>query len=186
MKIIALGLFLTLSACGYNIGHYNRTLPKGYKTIFIEMFENRSPEVTSEAHFTNALIKEFHRSGFVLVRDKSAAEVIVKGTVMSVTSLGRNSTVNFRNLAGNAYDATLFTQYGVDAVVHLKLLQAIDEKVLWQTTLRSQKNYYAPILTQSGVRSSNPLYNNSARMRTIASVAQQMMNEAFDRMTENF
>ena len=68
----------------------------------------------------------------------------------------------------------------------LKLVTAADNKRVWQTTLRGQQDYRGPLLKNFGVRSSNPLYNQSAREQTLSLIAKDMMNDAFDRMTENF
>jgi len=186
LRSLCVLLFLGVQSCGYNWGHYNRALPEGYKTVFVDVFDNKSQEPVAEILFTNAIIKELQRSGFVLVRDKSRAEVVLKGTVMTVAFAGLNSTTSFSDAQNQAFRSSLFTQYQVNIASNLKLYRAIDNKMLWQTTVRGGKTYFGPRLTNAGLRSSNPLYNQSARKRTMKVVAQEMMNEAFDRMTETF
>ncbi len=191
MKLLAILFPLLSLSCAYQIGHQNRSLPGGHKTVFVEMFENQSSEVGAEAAFTQALKEELQRSGFTQVASKNAAEVLLKGAIISIESINSGSEPGFRNVnpATNqeeTYVASYFTVYSVKASTNLKLVRARDEKVIWQTNVVGEKAYRGSLLKKQGLRSSNVLYNQSRRQQTVKLVAKDMMQEAFDRLTENF
>ena len=187
MKLYLFTAFLFLSSCGYNWGHYNRSLPGGYKTIYVQQFDNTSKEVGIEGFFTNAMIREFQRSGFTVVTDKNSAELILHGTISSVDYIGSRSRTDFPTTrSGVIFNSSLFTQYRVHVLSNLKVTKSIDNTVVWQTTLQGDKHFQGPQLFESGLRASNPLYGQSVREQTLKLVAKEMMNDAFDQLTENF
>ena len=155
------------------------------------MFENQSQEVGAETYFTQALINELQRSGFIIVTDKSSAEVVINGTILGVLNTGAGSFSTFYKTDHIAkksapYSASMFTEYLLTVSANIRANRTRDDKMIWQTFLRNQKNYRGPRLKKDGLRSSNPLYNQSTKKQTIKLIANEMMSEAFDRLTENF
>lgn len=186
MRTPLIAIFLFTSACAYNWGYKDRSLPQGYKTVYVETFENQSQEVGVEIDFTNALIRQIERSGFATVTEKSSAELILSGTILSVTFTG-NSSVTGKELFGeNNKSASLFTNYVFHSTATIKARRSSDDEVIWSTTIDGSTNYQSSKLTQEGLRSSNPLYNQSSRKQTAKLVAKDMMDEVFNRLTENF
>lgn len=185
MRLIMLGLLLINSACVYNWGHGDRALPDGYKSVFVEIFDNKTQEVGVEIDFTNAMIKEIERSGFAVVTDKHSAELILSGSILSVTFTGSASATGSGAFPDNP-TASLFTNYVFNAMTTIKVRRSSDNKVIWTTNVTGTSNYQSSNLTQAGLRSSNPLYNQSSRKQTAKIVAKNMMTEAFDRLTETF
>ena len=185
MRLITLLFLLASSSCAYNWGHGSRSLPKGYKSVFVEIFDNRTQEVGLEIDFTNALIKEIERSCIAIVTDKNSAELIISGTILSVTYTGSASSTGVDAFPDNS-TASLFTNYVFRAMASLKARRSSDDEVIWSTNVDGTTNYQSSNLTQAGLRSSNPLYNQSSRKRTTKLVAKDMMTEAFDRLTETF
>ena len=190
---------LYLSGCAYTWGHKNRGIPGGYKTVYVKMFENRTSDVGVEAGFTQALMVELERAGFIAVTSKNAAELILEGTVLNITSNPGSITVPFRqvNHVGSAqqcenadgictYDAPYADLYILNVSANLRAVRAVDKSVVWQTSISRSKNFRGALLTRQGVRSSNVLYNQSRKKQTIQLIAKDMMREAFDRLTENF
>ena len=196
MKLFTFLAALCLCSCAYNIGHANRTLPGGHKTVFVNMFENTSQEVGAEGLFTQALINQLQRSGFITVTDKNAAEIIIDGTILDVLNSGGASFSTFYKTkhptptdstsAAQAYTASMFTEYLLSVSANIQAKRTRDNKVIWQTFLNNQENYQGPKLRKDGLRSSNALYNQSAKKQTMKLIAKDMMREAFDRLTENF
>ena len=183
--LIFCSLFTT--HCGYYWGHGNRSLPQGYKTIFIEVFENRSNEAGAEMLFTRALTEEFRRSGFIQVTTRERADVVLKGVLLSINYHGQTLTKEFKDQEGNTIpSARLFADYNINVMASLQLVKTLDKKRIWQDTLRGLKSYRPSQIKSFGVRSSNPLYNQSSKELTLNLVAKDMMNDAFSRMTENF
>lgn len=191
MKLLVFSLLLGFSACSYKLGHEDRSIPGGHKTVFVNMFENQSQEVGAEAFFTNALINELQRSGFILVTEKDSAEVVIDGLILNVQNSGSVSIPTFYevdhlNNQAKSFRASMFTEYLLSVSANLKVKRTRDSKVIWQTYLKSQKGYRGPLLKKDGLRSSNPLYNQSTKTQTMKLLAKEMMEEAFDRLTENF
>ena len=192
MKLLLFLAFLSLSHCGYNWGHEGRSLPGGHKTVFVAMFENRSKEVGAEASFTQALMTELERSGFSIVTSEDSAELVLKGTILSVTNSdsGQISGAFYKtdhvNLNAESYDASLFSVFRMNVTVNLKAIRSRDKRAVWHSTLTGGNFYQGAALTQQGVRTSNVLYNQSRRQQTMKLIAKEMMNQAFDQLTENF
>ncbi len=196
MKVALMLILLFLAQCGYNWGHSNRSLPGGHKTVFVEMFNNQTQTAGIEAFFTDALKMELERSGFVIVTTKEKAELILEGDIIIVDNKGI-STINsfqakdFSNAdpiqrTSTKFQASMFNGYSVQVVTNLKAIRTRDDQSIWQTSLKGQQNYLGARLLKQGVRSSNVLYNHSRKKQTIKLIAKDMMNEAFDRLTENF
>ena len=134
---------------------------------------------------------ELQRSGFAVVTSKDAAELIIEGTLLNVYSNDSAPIQQFYSadhVAGTSrrYEATLFRQFDLNVLMNIQAIRARDQKVIWQTSLSGTKTYRGSELTKQGVRSSNVLYNQSRRAQTIKLIAQEMMQEAFDRFTETF
>ncbi|MCJ8277713.1 MAG: LptE family protein [Bdellovibrionales bacterium] len=191
MKLLAFLALLSLSACAYNIGYANRSLPGGHKTVFVQMFDNTSEQVGAEPVFTQALMSELQRSGFVTVTDKNSAELIISGTILTANSAGTASVPTFyktdhANQTAYSYNASMFLEYLLTVSANVQAKRSRDDKVIWQTYLQHQKNYRGSQIKKDGLRSSNALYNQSAKKQTMKLVAREMMAEVFDRLTENF
>lgn len=200
MKLFKALVFLCLCQCGYNWGQGDRTLPGGHKTVYVEMFDNNSAEVGAESSFTQALTQALERSGFAIVSTKDSAELVLKGTiidVMSIDSLPANPNFyqnsyttdaagNVTSSSAQRYRAHYFTVYNVRVSANLQAIRTRDKQMIWQTSLTSEKSYRGSVLKKQGIRSSNVLYNQSQRKQTMDLIAKDMMQEAFDRLTENF
>lgn len=180
-------LSLSLSACAYQFGYAQRTLPGGYKQVAIPVFQNKTKEVGAEKYFTDALIREFNRSQVAEVIDRNGAQVVVEGQIKSMdfkpSSLASSSTSNNINLPTNT---VLATEYQVIIVANVKLRQLSDQKVLWQSDFKAEQVYQAPQVGLATLNTVDPVYNHSAHKDVIEKLSRDMMNDAHDRMTENF
>ena len=191
MKYLWILALLGLSHCGYNWGHSTRDLPGGHKTVFVEIFENISSEPGVEHMFTQALTRELARSGFAIVTSKDTAELIIKGNIIALDVAGGGATKglvanDFQNNVSSQFDAFFFTLQNIGITTNIKVYRSRDEQLIWQTAVKGQDVALGSLLRRQGVRSSNVLYNQSRKKQTIKLIAQRMMNEAFDRMTEKF
>lgn len=183
--------FLGLSHCGYNWGRSTRELPGGHKTVYVELFENQSRHLGLETVFAQSLTRELERSGFAHVASKDSAELIIQGNVVTVDFKGRGSDPNFKskdfsNGTSTTYSASFFTDYRMTISVNLRVIRSRDKQLIWQTNVRGQRAFQSARLKRQGIRSSNVLYNEARKKQTIRLIAQEMMSDAFDRMTENF
>jgi len=185
MKFTLYGLLiLALANCAYRMGPNQRALPGGRTKIFVNMFENRTQEVGIEADMTNAFIQELSKSGLGTYTSRENADIIIEGTIHAIGYLGKTPV----RVAET--EQALFTEYQTQLTV---LVRAIDpttndptKKELWQGQVMGEKNYKAPQVTTYGLRTANPLYNQSARRQLVRAIAKEVAAEAVTRMTENF
>jgi len=181
-------LFTTaLPACAYRYGLSHRALPGGYTQIAIPVFTNVTPDVGIEMYFTNALIRRFARSQVARVTDKELAPVVLEGTIRKIEVQPGPAKTNAPGQLPTLPDnAVLTTSYRLVMTAKLILRRKSDDKTMWEGYFTNETEYFAPQVGTPIVNSANATYNQSARQQKIASLAEEMMAEAHDRMTENF
>jgi hypothetical protein len=186
--ISKLVLFIFLFAgCAYRIGPGELSLPGGYKQVAIPVFKNRSSETGIEVSFTQALQQEFFRSRVGRVVDEPVAEIKIIGEILSVQYIQEAKRAAGDSSAANLPSGTVAaSQYRILASVAVSVVRRSDGEVLWTSRFESERTYAAPLVTLAGVNSVNPLYNISARRQSLEFMANDMMIEAHNRMTENF
>jgi hypothetical protein len=186
---IALSLLIILAqgltGCAYSFGLSHRSLPGGYTQLDIPVFKNKTQEVGIEPLFTNALIRRFERSQAAQVTDKNAAPITLEGVINLVTYT-QVSVTDDSKLTYLPQKTVLATAYQVTVSAVLLLRRKSDERVIWQGTFNEDKVYQAPQIGTALVNSADSTYNQSARMHTIGLMAEDMMAEAHDRITENY
>ncbi len=175
-----MGVFL-LSGCAYRFGNADRSLPGGYKQVNIPIFKNYSQEPSIEVLFTNALTHEFEKSKFARVTETSQSEVFIEGEIRSIQYLGTGKRTD-----GLPTGSVLATSYDIQVVVSVAVRRQSDRSALWQGEFTRTRSYSAPQVTLPGVNTVNPLYNLSARRQNLEILANDLMSEAHDRITENF
>ena len=76
---------LLLTGCGYHFVGEKEWVAPGLRTVFVEVFNNRTSEAYAENIFRSAFIGRFVREGrFKLARNRGEADVICRGTVRSI------------------------------------------------------------------------------------------------------
>jgi hypothetical protein len=170
------------------LGSPDRSLPGGYRQVFIPIFKNKSMEPGAEVAFTNALIQEYERAKIARVTDANQAEVLVEGVIQSITVAKTGSDLNW-SVDENTQlpeGTSLATQYQILARVEVTLRRNSDKSILWSGVFNGEKTFPAALVTTAGINTVNPLYNHSATRQNIEAMAAEMMSEAHDRSTENF
>jgi hypothetical protein len=180
-----MAISLVASGCAYHFGFSERALPGGYTRVAIPTFKNKSNEVGIEPMFTNALIDRFERSQVARVTDSGDAPVTLEGMINKVDVVQQGVRDN-STLFTLPSDTVLATDYRVVVSSTLMLRRKSDERVIWQGNFSNEKVYHAPQIGTAIVNSANATYNQSALMQAINLLAQDMMLEAHDRITENF
>ncbi len=176
---------LLTTGCAYHFGLAERSLPGGYSQLSIPVFKNKSAEVGIEPLFTNALIRRFARSQVASLTENDGANVTLEGTIVKVdTSQGAIQDSHLLPTLPSA--AVLVTQYRLMVTAVIVLKRKSDEKILWQGSFANEKVYDPPRIGTPVVNSANATYNQSARTQTLSLLAEEMMAEAHDRITENF
>lgn len=191
-------MLLALSACSsYQLGHGDRKFPGGYDRIAIPIFKNRTPEINIETYFTQSLRLEFERSELAQVTSKDGAQVIIEGIIGTISYRPTVQTddtkeeigspiVTADNVSPLPKDTAFNQAYGVDVGVTIIARKVSDNKILWRSSFTKTRTFQAALLGAPGVSNSGPIYNQDIREITIAAIADDMMSEAHDRMTENF
>jgi Lipopolysaccharide-assembly len=188
ISLFATVTVLVTSGCAYTFGYGKRTMPGGFKQVAIPVFSNKTKELDVEKYFTDALVREFYRSQVAEVVDRSAAPVTIEGTIKSVTymqdSLISGDTVaNTLNLPANTL---LTSEYQVLITASIEVRRNSDNKIIWKGDFNDEQVYQAPQVGAPVINSVNPLYDRSAHKAVVEALAKDMMNDAHDRMTENF
>ncbi|WP_374079369.1 LptE family protein [Bdellovibrio bacteriovorus] len=184
--LLILSLFLStlLTGCAYRLGAATRSIPGGYRQISVPVFKNKTQETGIEVAFTNALIQEFQRSRIARVVDNSLSEVAVVGQIDTIQYLPSSPRKE-----GELYlpkGTVIASEYRILLTVTVKVVRQADGTELWSGSFSGERTYVAPQVTLAGVNSVNPLYNLSARRQNIDVMANDIMTEAHDRITENF
>jgi hypothetical protein len=179
-------LFLTLlgglSGCNYHMVNQSDQFVGGYKLVAIPVFKNQSTEPKIEVLFTNALRRELRRSKIAQVTEVSQAPITVEGVIDSVQYI----VVGQSRISTLPSSAILGTEYRINLELTLQVRRNADQEVLWTSKFRNGRSYLAPQIGTESINSANALYNQSARLQNIEVMAQEMMSEALNRMTENF
>lgn len=182
---LTLMIFLT-TACSYRWGFRERAVPGGYTQIAIPIFKNTTKEVGLESDFTNALIRRFERSQVARVTTTEIAPVRIDGVVDKLEVVSGPGVQGGKSDNTLPQDAVLTSEYSLKLHARVYLRRQSDEKVIWQGDFEDQRNYQAPRIGEPVVNSANATYNQSARRTALAGLAEEMMQEAHDRITENF
>ncbi|XGC82068.1 LptE family protein [Bdellovibrio bacteriovorus] len=178
---------LSLTGCAYRLGAATRSMPGGYKQISVPIFKNKTQETGIEVSFTNALAQEFQRSRIARVVDNSLSEVAVIGTIDSVQYYpGAKRVAGDSSTPYLPLGTVIASEYRILVQVTVKIVRQADGTELWSGSFGGERTYAAPQVTLAGVNSVNPLYNLSARRQNIDVMANDIMVEAHDRITENF
>lgn len=189
LKRFATILILCLTAgCAYHFGFSERGLPGGYDKVAIPIFKNKTDQVGIEADFTNALIQNFESSRVARIIDKKTAPIRIEGNITSVEITHSPGTLGGSN-SGIPHlpdGVVLATEYRMVVQAKMRIVRQSDEKVIWQGNFQNEKAFSGARVGEPVVNSANALYNQSIRKQKLAELAQDMMAEAFERMTENF
>ncbi len=170
-----IGASCVWTSCAYRHGAPERSIPGGYQEVRVPIFKNLSQEVGIETSFTNAVIDEIAESR--VARLNSNAEVDIQGVIESVEYYRSGQKPSQFGMA---------TDYRVVIVIAMAVKKRADDQVLWSSKFTGERTFSAAQISAPIVNSANPLYNLSARRRNIAELAQDIVAEATDKMTENF
>ncbi len=180
---ISLVLAIGLSSCAYNISSDKKQLPGGYDHVFLPPFSNRTKLPGIEIYFTNSLGREIRRAAIAKVSDKDTSQVTIEGTIQDLRFAPSAPSESIKQLPKYA---TLFTSYRIFLETAVTVRRNSDNQIIWSGVIRGEKSYDSPQVASAGINTVDPLYNHSARHQYISQLAQDMMIEAFDRMTEQF
>lgn len=178
---------LGLQGCAYRFGALSKGLPGGYTKVSVPVFKNNTVETGAETFFTRSMIEEIERGKKAEVIPGDQAEVVLEGTLTNVQTIHgaqvTNTTPGFDRLPERA---VLTKEFRVLVYVDVLLRRKADDKILWRSNFIGEQRYAAPQVTETSLNTVNPLYNYTARYQTLRLIAVDMMQEAHDRLIENF
>jgi outer membrane lipopolysaccharide assembly protein LptE/RlpB len=120
-----------LCGCGYHLSGDVNNLPPEIRSLYIELFANRTAEPFLENLITKEVTREFARTRSLhITEDRTRADAVLSGTVTaystSPVSFGLNDEIT-------EYRSTM----AVDAVLY----RASDGKTLWKGSLSWTEEY---------------------------------------------
>jgi hypothetical protein len=88
---------LLLTGCGYHFAGGEESVGPAFRTVFVDVFANKTGEAYAENIFRTAFISRFVQEGrFTASRSRGEADVICRGTIRSLqTSPLAYKTTNF-------------------------------------------------------------------------------------------
>lgn len=176
-----------LSSCAYRFGSPERRIPGGYRLIAVPVFTNKTQEVSIESFFTQAMIMEVEKSSLARVTSKEESQAILLGEIKTIEYvLGTEVTRGTTGFEDLPRGTALAKEYRILITADIKLVRSSDMAVLWEGVVNGERRYPAPVITKNVLNTANPLYNQSARSQNIQLIAQDMMAESYERLTENF
>ena len=181
-------IFFTLS-CAHNLSMTKNSMPGGVKKINIPLFKNESREPGIEIYFTNSLKTEAIKAHLSLQDEENNSEAVFYGTITSMDVIVVDESIMEASKNSSFLlpsETVLAATYTVKATINLVLKKRGSSEVLWSGSFTQARNYSAPIITLPVTNTANPLYNLSAKRQTLDILSREMMQEAFDRLLENF
>ncbi len=175
--------------CAYKLSSTSDGLPGNIQSVYVHPFKNLSNEPGAEVFFTESLKKEILSSSKIQLKSSDGnTDGYIKGDITEIRILSSDDSVieATKDAKFLPYGTVLSTQVKVEVRVRVELWSNKDKKVVWGSDFVQAINYTPPQITLPVVNSANNLYNLSARRQTLESLAQQMMQLAYDRMVDNF
>jgi hypothetical protein len=169
IELLAVGCWLLASACGYSIG-YKKAGPVGSaRSVAVPVLLNNTHEAGVELIFTEALRREFALDPQTGVRGTGDAEVVVTGTVNSLSSY----PVSF--LAGGM--GLAIGQYTVTAHVIVEARSKGNPTPVYTGAFLASEQYLS---------ANDPVGTESNRRMAIGRLAKRLMREAHEMMVAAF
>lgn len=181
--LVSIFISLFSVSCAYELGYKSKNLPGEHTVIKIPMFTNETKIVGAEIYFTNELKRQFYRSKIANISDNAPVKIIGKIRRIYIDQDARGSKEDFPNLPANT---VITTSYNMTIDVKIQMIRKSDKKIIWQSEFSDFLLYSGAQLKLEGVNSSNTIYNQSAVKTNIQKLANIMMSEAHNRLTENF
>jgi len=125
IRSIIIGLCLA-ALCGCGVYSFSGAGKAPFASVNIAQFENTTIEYQLADRLTDAVVDAFIRDNTVQVREPAKAEALMNGTV-----------VGYRRDPYTYDQQDIVSQYAVKVSVHVKVVKANAEDVIWE------KDFYA-------------------------------------------
>ncbi len=134
LSLFLLSCLVLLGGCGYHTpGAGDAWVGGEGKTLYVELFANRTSEPYLDNHVTELVVRQLARSRqFELTEDRQTADLVLEGTVSrfesKATAFGQSDRIE---------------DYKVTLTVQARLLENLSQEVLWQDALNRSERYAA-------------------------------------------
>ncbi len=154
-NVLILFGILFVPACAYY--SLKGSLPPHLKTVAIPLFDNRTAEFGITETLTDAVIDEFIRDGSLKIADRSAADVLLSGTIVSVSD------------RAGAYDQQEVVQdIKVYITVRVECTDQVKRRTMWNERI-TQFGSYDP--------AEGPEGRTTAYDEAFAKISQEILNK---------
>ena len=167
MRLLPILLLLACVGCGYQIPGHGGELPERVSTVYLPLFSNQALKPRLENSLTDSIAEALSRvSSIRLVSDKSQADAVVEGVILSygisALSYDQNDTIR---------------EYRARMTVDIKLRRLQDGKLLWHNRI----DWEEPYLT-----SPDKSLQNDREDAAIREIDQRLAEEFLFRLLEDF
>ena len=118
-KIITILVLLIMSSCGYY--SFKGALPSHIKTVAVPLFDNNTSYPNVREDLTNMIVDEFISDNSLSITDESNADIIISGTISSITQR-----------AASVASGETVEEYHVYVNVKVKCEDVQNNKALWE------------------------------------------------------
>lgn len=183
-------LIVICGGCGYQFQGTKNPLEKfGIRKIYVETFTNKSVRPGLEHHFTNAMVREIRKGRvFELVEDREEADAILSGVISSVDDKPSASYAEIDSTTAAINVATSFTA-NVSCTVSL---QDTTKRVIFLDTFSGTRVHQASMIFEGksqidqNANATTPLINESEQRLAIRYLSEQLMFDAYQKLTDIF
>ena len=178
---LILGFLLVLvGGCGYQFSGKGEGFPKDVKTVFVQTFVNRSPDIGIDSEIASALRSELRQRGQLRVVDSlELADAVLSGVVRSFDS---------RVVAVNREDEVL--QFEMVLVADMSLSRRAPDELLWRTQGARLAELHSgargAVVTSSSSFKTGTLNPGDVRRLTDIQLTETVREEVKERLLERF
>lgn len=153
-------VFLVLPAMGCGVYSFSSGGKAPFYSVAVLQFENTTPEYQLSDRLTDGVVDAFIRDNTVQVREKDRADAVLVGSV-----------IGYRRDPYTYDQADVVKEYAVKVTIHVKVVKAGSDDVIWEEDFFAQ-----------GVYDANAESENDGQNRAIALLTANIL----DRTTKNW
>ncbi|HOG17508.1 MAG: hypothetical protein A4E73_03928 [Syntrophaceae bacterium PtaU1.Bin231] len=166
---LAVLLLLNCAGCGYRFSPGGENLPPEIRTVFVDIFDNKTSEANFENQVRSAFIDQIIRgTRFKLADSKEAADAVLRGSIEGLSS----SPLSYRA-------TNLAAEERLTAVLNITLEDRNTGKAVWTGSGLSGTADYM-------VDAANPTVTQTNRRNNLSKLANDTAEKAYRLMMSGF
>lgn len=165
--VLMVAVLFLVAGCGYRLAGSEDTIVPELKTVFVDIFTNKTGEPYAESIFRSAFISRFVQEGrFRLAGSRGEADVICRGTVRSIQA----SPLSYKATNLSAEDR-------LTAILEIALEERASGRTLWSNSTFIATGEYP--VTTVGI-------TESSRKNALTKLASDAAERAYRLMVSGF